>query len=319
MLPNRECRLTNLPHGMIFSRKHETVPGPSCMLRFFTTGLFLVVAMIGYGETSVGLATSSEPFVIQRGERILDGAAASPFLVNEGDVIRPGSGSLRVDTVSGESILLGGDSRLEVTRSLHYQLQEGRAAISMAGEGAESRVVVSDLEFRLIGPHDTSEGTPVHQVALGTNPDGSEVAIISNGGMVAVTSILSGEQIAIVGFDEVMGFIKDHLGNWTIVMPTAQETQRELEGVGESAGEEGVFGVIPAFFGAGSAGAAGAAAVVAGGAIGATIGVQQLAGGFDSGSTSTSPQPPATGIVPPPDGSEGDRDPNTLVPIPELD
>ncbi|MCC5876972.1 MAG: hypothetical protein JJU11_12195 [Candidatus Sumerlaeia bacterium] len=291
------------------------------MLRTFTTGLFLWASVIAHGEVSVGLATSGEPFVIQRGERVLEGAAVSPFLVNEGDVIRPGSGSLRVDTVSGESILVGGDSTFEVTRPLHYKLQDGRAAISLAGESSDSRVVVSDLEFRRIGPHDSSEATPVHQIALGTNPDGSEVAIISNGGMVAVTSILSGEQIAIVGFDEMMGFIKDHLGNWTTVMPTAQETQRELEGVGESAGEEGVFGVIPAFFGAGSAGAAGAAAVVAGGAVGATVGVQQLAGATESRSTTTSSQEPATGIVPPPPGQEpgDDRDPNTLIPIPELD
>lgn len=287
---------------------------PDMSKTFTYCSLLLLGVSPAFAAQPFGLANSQQPFEIQRGEGTLLAPQTTPFLVNEGDVLRPGAAHLRMDTINGGSLLVGNESVLEISHPLRYTLRDGRAALSFPAGETDTRIVASELEFRRIGHYDNSGEREVQQVALGTNPSGSEVAIISNGGMVAVTSILSGEQIAIVGMDEVMGFIRDHLGNWTIVVPTMQETERELDGVGESEGEEGVLGLIPSFFGAGAAGTAGAAAVIGGlAAAGLIAGAVELTSdSSDRADESTAaPRPFATGILPPQQQppENGERDP----------
>lgn len=278
----------------------------------FPTGLLLLFSGFVAGGEPAGLLSAKEPFRVVRDGGELTGRAATPFLATSGDVIRPGQGPVRLEGVGGETVLVGPGSALELSRSLHYRLLDGRMAVALpGGEAGESRLQASELEFRRIGVHDAGDGPAIHQVALGTNSTGSEIAVFSDGGMLSIHSLLSGDQIGIVGPGEFARLVRDILGEWTFVSPTMQETERETEGIGESDGEEGVFGLFESAFGGGGAAAgAGAAAVVLGGAIvGFTI--VELTSEDSSGdgpSTTTQPRGPATVIVPPDDPEEPDED-----------
>lgn len=265
--------------------------------------LALMVSPLAAGQP-VGLASATESFRVTRGEAHLTGRPATPFLVSPGDLLHPGASPLRLEGTGGETVLVGRDSTLQLEQPLHYRLLEGRMAVALpAGGGDGARLEASDLEFRRIGAYEAGDVAAVHQVALGTNPNGSEIAVFSDGGMLSVHSLLSGDQIAIVGPGEIARFIRDALGQWTFVSPTMQETERETEGIGESDGEEGVIGLFESAFGGGGAGAAaGAAALVVGGAIigyGVVEASSDDGNGGDSPSTTSAPRGPATRIIPP--------------------
>ncbi len=260
---------------------------------------------------SVGLARSADGYRIAKAAETVDAQANLPVIVSDGDEVTSGKQMVRIEGMAGQAILLNKQSSLQVQNKNEMTLKSGEVAVAIPAMPSNLRLQVSDLSIEPIEMAEGEELT-VGTIALDHQSD-DEVLVMTQGRPIRVSSLPDGNQVAVLGNQEVMRFIRGDLGKWTPMLPLAQTddpTQSE-EAQDEDQRDEGFFAFL-------QRGAGGSTGILVGGAAAAVGGVLLFFYLQDENSNSNDNNGNNQGVFQPPSSPTNSNTP-VPTPVPLLD
>lgn len=224
------------------------------------TGMIAALLLLGAGTSDAspaGLADSTRPYSIARSTGLVDAKPNSPVILEEGDRIQAGQDLVRIEGLTGQTVLVGENSSVQLKPSDALHLDHGGVALS-APAAREVQVLVDQLEVRAI-PFAEGEQAPENGHLVVGRLEEDKIEVFSQGRRFVVNELPDGNQLAVLGLRDSITFVRNDLGRWTPIVPLMQiegdPTQRQED---EEERDEG----IAAFFrrSIGTRAAAGAAA-----------------------------------------------------------
>lgn len=169
---------------------------------------------------SVGLADGKASYQIIRQDSTLSATPEAPAVVKDGDRIAAGEAPVRVQTMNGRTVLMSERSALSFPDEGTVRLHSGEAAVSLPA-GANSTIAFENLSIAPL-PAEGAQTSPATTLAVkSTGPD--EIEVLSMNEPVTVTDS-EGVQVAVVGENEVMRFLRNPMGQWEPnLTPLAQD------------------------------------------------------------------------------------------------
>jgi hypothetical protein len=227
------------------------------------SAFLLASAPVAVPAQSLGLARSENPFSVVRLENLVPALPRVPFTLRPGDRVKSGDGAVMVQGLKGESILLGPDSETELRDGRVIRLHGGAVALSLP-KNDHVDLEVADLR---IEPMEWDEGSDAPGKMAVAMVSADEIRLMTDGNMVRILNSRDGKQLASMGRDEVMRFVRDAAsGEW---VPGGLVAQFEGDPTNVEDGDRrkgGLIGFLRSGGGGGGAAAGGAtAAAVAGG------------------------------------------------------
>ncbi|CAN5419531.1 hypothetical protein BH09SUM1_BH09SUM1_12800 [soil metagenome] len=181
-------------------------------------GLVVLLASEIVSASSLGLATSRNAFSLSRSGAAVSGVAEKPLLVNLGDEVQSGEGMLRIDGLTGETILLDAKSAATLAANDRMRLKNGNMVVSMP---SHSKMAV-DVQNLSIEPMEASADGKPSAIAVGSTKD-NEIEMLARGRMYRVRSMPAGNQVAVLGASDALKFVKDSAsGEWAPAGPLMQ-------------------------------------------------------------------------------------------------
>lgn len=234
----------------------------------------------GLDSKPAGLAQSEAPFHVVRANRTFE-SGNQPFLIRHGDRIRAGEGIVQVSAASGHAILLDSESEVQLGEDRRFRVVSGAFAAKTPVD-QETTIEIDGLEFQSLDSRSES------QIAVQSYQSG-EVDAINLGQPVRVSSLPSGNQVAVLGDGDIFRFTKLLNGDWELIEPRGQFSPDPTDtGRGNQVKKGGIFGLLgrggaAAGTGGASAGAGAAAGTTGGGAAVAAGGGTAAAGAITAG------------------------------------
>ena len=193
--------------------------------------LILATLSVGAFADPVAMADSRGAYEIVRLSTTFEGRAGVPTVIQTADRVTTSDTPVQVQLINGESILLGENSAVNFPDASTVALDSGDMALALA-PASVTAVAVDTLRI-------VPFNEPVQKIATSTG--GLVVKLVKEGEMtvqalnqtLTVMNNAIGKQIAVIGKNDTVRFLRDGLGNW---LPAGSEIVKSHAGTGGTTG-----------------------------------------------------------------------------------
>lgn len=222
----------------------------------------LLLGFAGADASPAGLADSNRPFSITRSTGILAGKPNSPVILETGDRVQAGEDLVRIEGLTGQTVLVGENSSVQFQGSDALHLDHGGVALS-APAAREVEILVDHLQVRAL-PFGEGEPAPDNGHLVVGRLEEDKIEVFTQGRRFVVNELPEGNQLAVLGMRDSITFVRNDLGRWTPIVPLMQiegdPTQRQED---EEDRDEGIAAFFRRSIGTRAAvGAAAGAAII---------------------------------------------------------
>lgn len=202
----------------------------------FATLILAALAGSAFADP-VAMADSRGTYEVSRLSTTLEGRAGIPTVIQSSDRLSAKDAPVQVQLSNGETALLGTNSSVSFVDAGTLSLESGDMVLAMAPASATA-VVVDTLRIVPVVE-------PVQKIAASNG--GILVQIVKDGEMAikaldktfTVVDNAIGKQIAVVGKDDTVRFLRDTLGNW---VPAGNGELASMQGSGTTGTGGGAAG-----------------------------------------------------------------------------
>ncbi|MEO8377823.1 MAG: hypothetical protein ABI579_09150 [Candidatus Sumerlaeota bacterium] len=188
------------------------------MKRIFASLAFSLLLSSFASADMLGLADSPDRYSITRQSIDIPSAASSMATVESGDRVRSNKAPVKVETTSGNTVLVGEDSDATILSENSAQLNRGVVVMTVPGDVSNSTLSSTGLSVSPIAPLGAqAEATAENDglVAMRKVSD-DEIIVGADRRAFAVKDEVTGDQVAMVGPGESMRFLKSAKG-WSVL------------------------------------------------------------------------------------------------------
>jgi len=194
---------------------------------------FFASAVSAAPSDSLGYAESGKNFKINRSSEIINGRAESLNKVLDGDKIEAAEKPVRIQTSTGNTVMVQGQSSAEFVSSDSLNVVSGDVLVAIAPDSALN-VTIGDLMIAPIKAEKSEGAVAQHLVAVKRINEG-RVVVTGFNQPLNVTSKDAAGQLAVIGDRDTMEFAKTDKG-WVVVQadePEGGSSEPSDEGSGE--------------------------------------------------------------------------------------
>ncbi len=164
----------------------------------------------------IGIAESKDTYSIIRSDEKIESNALEMLSIQDGDQLISTKAPIKVETLSGETVLIGEESDVTLTTTKAINFDKGTLAVATRGF-SDTAVSFDNLEVKQMtvsesGPQ--GAGPASSRVFALKSSEQDQVSVGSVGSSVTITDKDSGEQLAVVGHDEIIELFRNEAGLW---------------------------------------------------------------------------------------------------------